>query len=59
MNVKKEVYAVVLNVIDKELMEAKWKLNRNRNDIRKLAEHQRILKSEIGKLYELRKTLKP
>jgi hypothetical protein len=59
MNVKKEVYAVVLAVIDKELMEAKWKLNRNRNDIRKLAEHQRILKSEIGKLYELRKTLKP
>jgi hypothetical protein len=59
MNVKKEVYAVVLNVIDKELTEAKWKLNRNRNDIRKLAEHQRILKSEIGKLYELRKTLKP
>jgi hypothetical protein len=59
MNVKKEVYAVVLAVIDKELTEAKWKLNRNRNDIRKLAEHQRILKSEIGKLYELRKTLKP
>ena len=59
MNVKKEVYDRCLAMIDDELKDAKRKLWRNKYEINKLAEQQRILKAEVGKLYELRKTMKP
>jgi hypothetical protein len=59
MNVKKEVYDKCLTMIDDELKDAKRKLWRNKYEINKLAEQQRILKAEVGKLYELRKMMKP
>jgi len=57
MNVKKEVYDKCCSVIDRELNEVKYKILRNKIDIKRLSEQQRILKAEMGKLYELRKTL--
>jgi len=58
MNVKKEVYDRCLAMIDRELYEAQHKLRVNKITINDLAKKQRILKAEVGKLYELRKTFK-
>lgn len=56
MNVKKEVFEKCLRMIDNELMCAKVKLMQNKRLINQLSNEQRILKAEIGRLYELRKT---
>jgi hypothetical protein len=49
MNVKKEVYDKCCSVIDRELNEVKYKLLRNKIEIKRLSEQQRILKAEMGK----------
>ena len=58
MNVKKEVYERCLSMIEKELVAAKYKLLQNKRAINNLAKEQRILKAEVGRLYELCKLFK-
>ena len=58
MNVKKEVYERCLSMIEKELAAAKYKLIQNKRTINNLAKEQRILKAEVGRLYELCKLFK-
>ena len=58
MNVKKEVYERCFSMIEKELASAKYKLLQNKRAINNLAKEQRILKAEVGRLYELCKLFK-
>jgi len=56
MNVRKEVYQRCLNMIERELYNAQHELRVNKIEINNLAKKQRILKAEVGKLYELKKS---
>lgn len=57
MNVKKEVYEKCKRMIEGELSYARYELLKERFDL-SLAKKQRILKAQIGKLYEILKTFK-
>ena len=58
MNVKKEVFDKCKQMIERELSDAQSKIKANRQQINNLAKQQRILKSQIGKLFEMRNSMK-
>jgi len=58
MNVKKEVYDKCKSMVEKEISSARFNLMQNRRKINELAKEQRILKSEIGQLYQTLKSFK-
>jgi hypothetical protein len=56
MNVKKEVFDKCKSMIQSELDSVHRKLRSNRYEINRLSKEQRILKSQIGVLYQTLKT---
>ena len=58
MNVKKEVFDKCKKMIEREMSEVQGKLKVNRRQINELAKQQRVLKAQIGKLFEMLRTFK-
>ena len=59
MTVRKEVIERCEKMVVKQLTENQYKLKVNRNQINTLAKEQRVLKAQIGMLYEIKKGLTP
>jgi hypothetical protein len=55
MNVKKEVYDRCFAMIDREFSDIQHKIFMNKRAINDLSKQQRVLKSEMGKLHELKR----
>ena len=53
MNIKKEVHEKCVKMFEKELRDNHLKLRNNKLQINKLAQEQRVLKAQTGKIYEL------
>jgi len=58
MNIKKEVHEKCKKMFEKEIFENGLKIRNNKIQINKLAQEQRILKAQCGKLHELLKEFK-
>jgi len=57
MNIKKSVLDLVISEIEGQIKSTRWELVRNRHEINKLAERQRVLKKSIQKRLELLRIL--
>jgi hypothetical protein len=58
MNVKKEVLDKCKSMVQKELNEVQYKIRCNKYKINELSKEQRVLKAELGRLFEIRNSLK-
>ena len=59
MTVRKEVIERCEKMVVRQLSENQYKLKVNRIQINSLAKEQRVLKAQIGMLYEMKKDLNP
>ena len=59
MTVRKEVLEKCEKMVEKQIAENQSKLFLNRREIARLAKEQRIMKAQIGVLYQMRNDLRP
>lgn len=57
MQVKKEAYENIKRIVDDKINELNYKKIRNKININDLVNKQKILKKEIQKWFEIKKTL--
>ena len=59
MTVRKEVLERCVKMVEKQITDNQSKLSLNRREITRLAKEQRVMKAQIGVLYQMRNDLRP
>jgi hypothetical protein len=59
MNIPKQAYENVVNIIERKINETKGQLFSNRREINRIADKQRLLKKEVKVWYETLRSVKP
>ncbi len=54
VNIKKIAFERIITLLDNDLNELIYKKDRNKREINKLAEEQKIIKSEMRQIYDLK-----